>query len=62
MILVTLTHVTGASGSMKMTITTFLTISYAIASLICFAVVGSLTATEAAMDQKNLAQFNVLKD
>ncbi|KAH7065893.1 auxin efflux carrier [Paraphoma chrysanthemicola] len=49
MILVALTDVTGAPESMKMTIAKFLTISYAITPLICFAVVGSLKATEAAI-------------
>ncbi|KAH7379426.1 auxin efflux carrier [Phaeosphaeria sp. MPI-PUGE-AT-0046c] len=49
MILVALTDVTGASESMKMTIAKFLTISYAITPLICFAVVGSLKATQAAL-------------
>jgi hypothetical protein len=51
MILVALTDVTGAPESMKMTIAKFLTISYAITPLICFAVVGSLKATEAAIDR-----------
>ncbi|KAI8942269.1 hypothetical protein NX059_000348 [Plenodomus lindquistii] len=49
MILVALTDVTGAPESMKMTIAKFLTISYAITPLICFAVVGALKATEAAI-------------
>ncbi|CBX97524.1 similar to Auxin Efflux Carrier superfamily [Plenodomus lingam JN3] len=49
MILVALTDVTGAPESMKMTIAKFLTISYAITPMICFAVVGALKATEAAI-------------
>ncbi|KAH8719260.1 auxin efflux carrier [Phaeosphaeriaceae sp. PMI808] len=49
MILVALTDVTGAPEAMKMTIAKLLTISYAITPLICFAVVGSLKATEAAI-------------
>jgi hypothetical protein len=49
MILVALTDVTGAAESMKMTIAKFLTISYAITPMICFAVVGALKATEAAI-------------
>ncbi|KAF2819260.1 hypothetical protein CC86DRAFT_472097 [Ophiobolus disseminans] len=51
MILVALTDVTGAPEAMKMTIAKFLTISYAITPLICFAVVGSLKAAEAAIDR-----------
>jgi nitrate reductase NapE component len=51
MILVALTDVTGAAESMKMTVAKFLTISYAITPMICFAVVGALKATEAAIDQ-----------
>ncbi|KAH7346935.1 auxin efflux carrier [Pyrenochaeta sp. MPI-SDFR-AT-0127] len=51
MILVALTDVTGAPEKMKMTIAKFLTISYAITPLICFAVVGALKATEAAIDK-----------
>jgi hypothetical protein len=51
MILAALTDVTGAPESMKMTIAKFLTISYAITPLICFAVVGSLKATEAAISR-----------
>ncbi|EAT76208.1 hypothetical protein HBH56_241370 [Parastagonospora nodorum] len=51
MILVALTDVTGAPESMKMTIAKFLTISYAITPMICFAVVGSLKATEAAISR-----------
>jgi len=49
MILVALTDVTGARESMKMTIAKFLTISYAVTPLICFAVVGSLKVVEAAI-------------
>ncbi|KAF2125975.1 hypothetical protein P153DRAFT_346728 [Dothidotthia symphoricarpi CBS 119687] len=49
MILVALTDVTGAPEQMKMTIAKFLTISYFVTPLICFAVVGSLKATEAAI-------------
>ncbi|KAL5456448.1 hypothetical protein PMIN06_003947 [Paraphaeosphaeria minitans] len=48
MILVALTDVTGSPEEEKMVIAKFLTISYAITPLICFAVVGSLKATEAA--------------
>jgi hypothetical protein len=51
MFLVALTDVTGAAESMKMTIAKCLTVSYAITPLICFAVVGSLKATEAAIDR-----------
>ncbi|KAI1523145.1 Membrane transporter [Pyrenophora tritici-repentis] len=51
MILVALTDVTGAAETMKMTVAKFLTISYAITPMICFAVVGALKATEAAMKQ-----------
>jgi hypothetical protein len=51
MILAALTDVTGAPESMKMTIAKFLTISYAITPMICFAVVGSLKATEAAISR-----------
>ncbi|KAB2107385.1 hypothetical protein AG0111_0g4058 [Alternaria gaisen] len=50
MILVALTDVTGAAESMKMTVAKFLTISYAITPMICFAVVGALKATEAAIE------------
>lgn len=49
MILVALTDVTGAPEAMKMTIAKFLTISYTITPMICFAVVGALKATEAAI-------------
>ncbi|KAF2448299.1 hypothetical protein P171DRAFT_210247 [Karstenula rhodostoma CBS 690.94] len=49
MILVALTDVTGSPEEEKMVIAKFLTISYAITPLICFAVVGSLKATEAAV-------------
>lgn len=51
MILAALTDVTGSPDSMKMTIAKFLTISYAITPMICFAVVGSLKATEAAISR-----------
>jgi len=51
MILVALTDVTGAPESMKMTIAKFLTISYTITPMICFAVVGALKATEAAINK-----------
>ncbi|KAF1934780.1 hypothetical protein EJ02DRAFT_507362 [Clathrospora elynae] len=51
MILVALTDVTGAPESMKMTIAKFLTVSYAITPMICFAVVGALNATEAALQR-----------
>ncbi|KAI4675642.1 uncharacterized protein J4E88_007676 [Alternaria novae-zelandiae] len=51
MILVALADVTGAAESMKMTVAKFLTISYAVTPMICFAVVGALKATEAAIDQ-----------
>ncbi|KAE8856978.1 hypothetical protein PTNB29_08045 [Pyrenophora teres f. teres] len=51
MILVALTDVTGAAETMKMTVAKFLTISYAITPMICFAVVGALKATEAAIAQ-----------
>ncbi|CAO2651705.1 Nn.00g042750.m01.CDS01 [Neocucurbitaria sp. VM-36] len=51
MILVALTDVTGAPEAMKMTIAKFLTVSYAITPMICFAVVGALKATEAAIEQ-----------
>ncbi|CAN9296482.1 unnamed protein product [Alternaria alternata] len=50
MILVALTDVTDAAESMKMTVAKFLTISYAITPMICFAVVGALKATEAAIE------------
>ncbi|KAL1605219.1 hypothetical protein SLS60_004763 [Paraconiothyrium brasiliense] len=49
MILVALTDVTKSPEEEKMVIAKFLTISYAITPLICFAVVGSLKATEAAV-------------
>ncbi|KAF2106881.1 auxin efflux carrier [Lophiotrema nucula] len=49
MLLVALADVNGNAESEKMAIAKFLTISYAITPLICFAVVGSLKATEAAM-------------
>lgn len=51
MILVALTDVTGAPESMKLTIAKFLTISYAMTPMICFAVVGALKATEAAINK-----------
>jgi len=66
MILVALTDVMGAAETVKMTVAKFLTvssyvhsipltnmqqISYAITPMICFAVVGALKATEAAMER-----------
>ncbi|KAF1968427.1 hypothetical protein BU23DRAFT_514629 [Bimuria novae-zelandiae CBS 107.79] len=51
MILVALTDTIGSPEEEKMAIAKFLTISYAITPLICFAVVGSLKATEAATRQ-----------
>ena len=44
-----LADVNGSGEKEKMTIAKFLTISYVISPLICFAVVGSLSASEAAM-------------
>ncbi|KAF2714576.1 hypothetical protein K504DRAFT_420497 [Pleomassaria siparia CBS 279.74] len=49
MILVALSDVNGSPEMEKMAIAKFLTIMYGITPLICFAVVGSLKATEAAM-------------
>ncbi|KAF2734814.1 hypothetical protein EJ04DRAFT_466019, partial [Polyplosphaeria fusca] len=49
MLLVALADVNGNSEVEKMAIAKFLTISYAITPLICFAVVGSLKASQAAM-------------
>ncbi|KAK4902057.1 hypothetical protein LTR27_000959 [Elasticomyces elasticus] len=47
--LTALADVNGAGDEQKMSIAKFLTISYAISPLICFAVVGSLKATQAAV-------------
>ncbi|ORY10708.1 membrane transport protein-domain-containing protein [Clohesyomyces aquaticus] len=49
MILVPLSDVNGSPEAEKMAIAKLLTISYSITPLICFAVVGSLKASEAAM-------------
>ncbi|EMD85678.1 hypothetical protein COCC4DRAFT_54294 [Bipolaris maydis ATCC 48331] len=49
MILVALCDVTGAAESIKMTVAKFLTISYAVTPMICFAVVSALEATKAAI-------------
>jgi hypothetical protein len=49
MILVALSDVNGSPDLEKMAIAKFLTVMYGITPLICFAVVGSLKATEAAM-------------
>ncbi|PVH95351.1 hypothetical protein DM02DRAFT_537526 [Periconia macrospinosa] len=49
MMLVALTDITGCKEGEKMAIAKMLTICYGITPLICFAVVGSLKATEAAM-------------
>lgn len=49
MLLVALADVTGSPEKEKMAIAKFLTASYAITPLICFAVVGSLKASEAAI-------------
>ncbi|KAK4946140.1 hypothetical protein LTR28_007876 [Elasticomyces elasticus] len=47
--LTALADVNGADEKEKMSIAKFLTISYAISPLICFAVVGSLKASQAAV-------------
>ncbi|KAF2461092.1 auxin efflux carrier [Lineolata rhizophorae] len=49
--LTALTDVNGSSEQEKMSVAKFLTISYTISPLICFAVVGSLKASEAAVGQ-----------
>lgn len=49
MILVALSDVNGSPEHQKLAIAKFLTISYAITPLICFAVVGALKASEAAL-------------
>jgi nitrate reductase NapE component len=51
MILVALSDVNGSPEKQKMAIAKFLTVSYAITPLICFAVVGSLKASEAALQK-----------
>ncbi|MCJ1364056.1 hypothetical protein MMC16_003165 [Acarospora aff. strigata] len=47
--LTALADVNGSNETEKLSIAKFLTISYAISPLICFAVVGSLKASEAVM-------------
>lgn len=49
MILVALSDVNGSPEMEKMAIAKFLTVMYGITPFICFAVVGSLKATEAAI-------------
>ncbi|KAF2864732.1 auxin efflux carrier [Massariosphaeria phaeospora] len=51
MILVALTEVNGSPEMEKLAIAKFLTMSYAVTPLICFAVVGSLKASEAAISR-----------